>query len=70
METLKLTKQQLLRGNMVELTDDNENLFELFRGHNDSFCLMMNAKVIKSTRTWDPVKAKMETFRGLHIISL
>lgn len=65
MKTFKEIKNELLGGNMIELDDVHGNMIELFTGHQDRFCLMLNAKVIMSVKTWKPIENKLKTFDGL-----
>jgi len=57
--TTKEMKTGLLKGETIELTNRHDDLIELFRGHNNRFCLMLNCKVIKSTITWKPIEDKL-----------
>ena len=65
MKTFKEIKQKLLSGNTVELDDVNGNMIELFLGHNNRFCLMLNTKVILSVVMWKTIENKLKTIEGL-----
>ena len=65
MRTFKEIKHELLSGEMIELDTVHGDMIELFLGHQDRFCLMLNAKVILSVKTWKPIENKLKTFEGL-----
>jgi len=49
----KEIKSRLLNGEEIEFESENDWMV-LFTGHNGFFCIMLNAKVIKSTKTFKP----------------
>ena len=65
MITFKEIKQNLLKHEVIELDNVHGDMIDLFLGHQDRFCLMLNAKVIMSVKTWKPIENKLKTFDGL-----
>lgn len=64
-------KSRLLKGEMIELTNDQEDIITIwFQTLTNHFCLMLNAKVIKSTKTWKPIENKLKSFGELREIEL
>lgn len=61
-------KTRILNGESIELQNGTNSVF-LFKGHQDRFCLMLNAKVIKATKTWEPIQNKLENIGNLIEIS-
>jgi len=58
---MKNLKQQLLNGEFLEFTNSNEDLICVwFQKIGNHFCLELNCKVIKATKTFKPVKDKLE----------
>lgn len=51
-------KRSLNNERAVEI-QNNENDIQIFLGYQDRHCLMLNSKVIKSTKTWKPIKEKL-----------
>ena len=47
-------KNRLLNGEMIELTNGFDSVAIWFQGKTNNFCLELNAKVIKATKTWKP----------------
>ena len=46
-------KSRLLDGEEIEFESEKDWMI-LFAGHNGYFCIMLNSKVIKSTKTFNP----------------
>lgn len=53
-------KNRLLNGEMIELTNGFDSISIWFQEKTNNFCLELNAKVIKATKTWKPIKNKLE----------
>ena len=51
-------KNRLLMGEEIEFESENDWMI-LFTGHNDDFCIMLNAKVINSFKTFRPFIIKV-----------
>jgi len=59
-------KTRLLKGEIIELSDINGNYVAIwFQEKTNNFCLELNAKVIKATKTWSPIQNKLDSFSGL-----
>lgn len=59
-------KNKVLNGEMIELTNNNEDSIAIwFQEKTNNFCLMLNGVVIKATRTWKPIKNKLLTLEAL-----
>lgn len=58
-KTQNTIKQTLKNGDTVQLENTN-SCFTIFFGHNKNFCLEMNCKVIKSTKTLQPILNKLK----------
>jgi len=54
-----IIKDRLRNGESVDL-ENNESCFIIFNGYNGRFCLEMNAKIIKSTKTLKTIFDKLE----------
>jgi hypothetical protein len=52
-------KNRLLQGEMIELENKKDVVNIWFQPKTNNFCLMLNSKVIKSTKTWEPIKRKL-----------
>lgn len=59
--------KELVKLESVELTDGNDNLIDLFIGHQERFCLMFNGKVILSVKGWKSITNKLIGLEGLRI---
>lgn len=57
-------KNRILNGETIELQNDYDSVY-LFKGFQDRFCLMLNAKVIKATKTWKPIQNKLDAIGNL-----
>ena len=55
---MKLNKQDLINGNMLELETDRDSITFWF-SRSGNFCLMLNAKCIKSTKTLKTIQKKL-----------
>tara|TARA_R100000655_G_scaffold23986_1_gene48169 strand:- start:699 stop:905 length:207 start_codon:yes stop_codon:yes gene_type:complete len=54
-------KQQLLQGETLEFTNHKDDLINVwFQDVTNNFCLELNCKVIKATKTFKPIKDKLE----------
>ncbi len=62
-KTQNTIKQTLKNGDIVELENEN-SFFIIFLGHNNNFCLEMNCKVIKSTKTLQPILNKLKELKA------
>ena len=58
-------KTRLLNGEIIELTDGFIGVTLWFQEKTNNFCLELNAKVIKATKTWKPISDKLENIGGL-----
>ena len=59
-------KNRVLQGEMIELTnEDGDSVMIWFQKKTNNFCLMLNAKVIKATKTWMPVENKLKSIGDL-----
>jgi len=58
-------KNRLLNGEMIELTNEFDSVTLWFQEKTNNFCLMLNSKVIKSTKTWKPIESKLDTITDL-----
>lgn len=58
-------KNRLLNGEMIELSNDIDLICVWFQKKTNNFCLMLNAKVIKATKTWKPIQNKLNEFNNL-----
>jgi len=59
-------RKRVLAGEIIEFMDANENMFEIwFQPKTNNFCLMMNALVVKATKTWPPIVKKLDGFECL-----
>ena len=58
-KTQNTIKETLKNGDIVQLENTN-SFFTIFLGHNNNFCLEMNCKVIKSTKTLQPILNKLK----------
>ena len=58
-------KTRLINGEMIELTNGEDSITLWFQEKTNNFCLMLNAKVIKATKTWKPIESKLKQFGGL-----
>ena len=59
-------KTRLLNGEMIELTNEFDSVTIWFQKKTNNFCLMLNAKVIKATKTWKPIESKLESIGNLN----
>ena len=59
-------ENRLLNGEMIELTNDIDSVTVWFQEKTNNFCLMLNAKVIKATKTWKPIENKLKTIKSLN----
>ena len=58
-------KKRLVNGEMIELTNGDDSIILWFQQKTNNFCLMLNAKVIKATKTWKPIENKLKQFGEL-----
>jgi hypothetical protein len=58
-------KTRLLNGEMIELTNEVDSVSLWFQEKTNNFCLMLNAKVIKATKTWKPIETKLKSIGNL-----
>ena len=58
MRNLKL---QLLKGDLIELTTNEDTIALWFQPKTNNFCLELNAKVILATKTFKPIENKLKT---------
>ncbi|MFT6125856.1 MAG: hypothetical protein ACJAVA_000298 [Flavobacteriaceae bacterium] len=58
-------KNRLLNGEMVELTNEVDSVSLWFQEKTNNFCLMLNAKVVKATKTWKPIENKLKKISNL-----
>ena len=66
LDNQNLLRKRDLNGETIEFQDLNDSHFEIwFQPRTAHFCLMMNAKVIKATKTWKPIEDKLSGFAGV-----
>lgn len=53
-------KNRLLNGELIELTNGFDSIAIWFQEKTNNFCLELNAKVIKATKTWKPIETRLE----------
>ena len=58
-------KNRLLNSEMIELENEHDSVTVWFKDKTNMFCLMLNAKVIKVTRTWKPIQTKLDSIGNL-----
>jgi len=58
-------KKRLLNGEMIELLNGRDSVLIWFQEKTNYFCLMLNCKVIKSTKTWKPIETKLQSIGNL-----
>ena len=58
-------KKRLLNGEMIELLNGRDSVSIWFQEKTNNFCLMLNCKVIKSTKTWKPIETKLQSIGNL-----
>ncbi len=58
-------KTRLLNGEMINLTDFENCISLWFNDRTKHFCLELNAKVIKATKTFKPIEKKLKEFDGI-----
>lgn len=58
-------KNRLLNGEMIELSNQQDLVMLWFQKKTNNFCLMLNSKVIKATKTWNPINEKLKKFDNL-----
>ena len=56
---------RLLNGETIELTNGFDSIAVWFQPRTNKFCLELNGEVIKSTKTWKPIEAKLESIGDL-----
>ena len=56
-------KNRLLNGEMIELTNESDSIAIWFQEKTNNFCLELNAKVIKATKTWKPIESKLKQLK-------
>tara|TARA_R100001510_G_C7486206_1_gene95997 strand:+ start:223 stop:432 length:210 start_codon:yes stop_codon:yes gene_type:complete len=62
---MKNLKQELLNGEFIEFTNDNEDLISIwFQKRSNQFCLELNSELIKCTKTLKPIINKVEVLLG------
>jgi len=52
-------KQRLLKGETVQLENEENSAAVWYQSKTTSFVLELNGKVIKATKTWPPIAAKL-----------
>ena len=58
-------EQRLLNVEMIDLTSDENSVSLWFQTKTNHFVLMLNAKVIKATKTWSPIETKLNGIKNL-----
>jgi hypothetical protein len=62
----EIMKDLLLKGETLEFTTDTEDgILIWFSKRSKCFCLELNAKIIKSTKTFKPIENRLSEFSGL-----
>jgi len=60
MTSQAIIKKQLLNGEPLQFNNDNEDLINVwFQPKTNNFCLELNARVIKATKTLKPIIHKL-----------
>lgn len=62
-------KKRLLNGETIELENDNDMVSIWFNDRTSCFCLMLNAKVVKATKTWKPIQDKIDSIGDLEEVA-
>lgn len=63
---MKKLKLQLLKGDLIELTTENQDSVALwFQPKTNNFCLEFNSIVIIATKTFKPIENKLKTLGEL-----
>ena len=55
-----IMKDRLLNGETIELINENEDLILVWLNERVTFCLELNGKVIKATKTFKPIQDKLK----------
>jgi hypothetical protein len=64
-------EKKLLAGENFEfLNDEGDSMQVWFSPITSCFCLMLNGKVIKSTKTFKPVKMKLDDLGAMECFSM
>lgn len=59
-------KSRILKGETISLFDIDDNMISVwFQPKTNNFCLELNARVIKATKTFKPIQDRLDKFRGL-----
>lgn len=58
-------KNRVLKGEFIQLENDQMVINVWFQQKTNNFCLMCNGVVIKAVKTWNPIKKKLESFNDL-----
>lgn len=58
-------EKQLRNGQLLDLTNGQDVVSIWFNQRSRDFCVMLNAKVVKATKTFRPVKKWLEDFGEL-----
>jgi hypothetical protein len=59
-------KNRLLKGEMIELINEVDFVSLWFQEKTNNFCLMLNSKVVKATKTWKPIENKLKIIGNLN----
>ena len=59
-------KTRLLNGEMIDLSNESDSVTLWFQSQTNNFCLMLNAKVIKATKTFKPIENKLKEIGNLN----
>jgi len=58
-------KNRLLNGELIELTNEFDSVAIWFQPKTNNFCLELNSKVVKSTKTFKPIENKLNSIGNL-----
>ena len=63
---MKNLKQQLLEGETLEFTNYKDDLISVwFQDVTKNFCLELNCKVVKATKTFKPIQEKLDFLQAI-----
>lgn len=63
---MKNLKQQLLEGETLEFTNHKDDLINVwFQDVTNNFCLELNCKVVKATKTFKTIQEKLDFLQAI-----
>ena len=61
----KAMKKRLLNGEHIDLSNKDDLVNLWFQPITRNFCLMLNSRIIKATKTWPPIQKKLDEIGNL-----